>query len=125
MWGDIGNLTELQYLSLFNNSLNGTIPPQVSNLLKLRYLDLGFNYFVDPDSFDFSAVPLLIHLGLAYDEFELEFPRFILNCHNLTFLDLSVNRLSGSIPESLYTKLRKMSKWCKYLGFSSKMTQNI
>ncbi|MBA0704488.1 hypothetical protein Golax_016742 [Gossypium laxum] len=111
----------LSNLSLFNNSLNGTIPFQVSNLQKLRYLDLGFNYFVDPDSFDFLGIPLLIHLGLAYNEFELEFPQFILNCHNLTFLDLSVNRLSGSIPESLYTNLSHL----KYLSLCGPIPQTI
>ncbi|MBA0548881.1 hypothetical protein Golob_019948 [Gossypium lobatum] len=116
----------LSNLSLFNNSLNGTIPFQVSNLQKLRYLDLGFNYFVDPDSFDFSGIPLLIHLGLAYNEFELEFPQFILNCHNLTFLDLSVNRLSGSIPESLYTNLSHL-KYLSLCGnsFEGPLSSNI
>ncbi|MBA0640184.1 hypothetical protein Goklo_023147 [Gossypium klotzschianum] len=121
MPGEIGNLTELQYLSLFNNSLNGTIPFQVSNLQKLRYLDLGFNYFIDPDSFDFSGMPLLIHFGLAYNEFELEFPQFILICHDLTFLDLSVNRLSGSIPESLYTNLSHL----KYLSLCGSIPLEI
>ncbi|PPD85036.1 hypothetical protein GOBAR_DD18025 [Gossypium barbadense] len=126
MRGEIGNLTELQYLSLFNNSLNGTIPFQVSNLQKLRYLDIGFNYFVDPDSFNFSGMPLLIHLGLANNELELEFPQFILNCHNLTFLDLSVNRLSGSIPESLYTNLSHL-KYLSLCGnsFEGPLSSNI
>ncbi|TYG61856.1 hypothetical protein ES288_D07G182200v1 [Gossypium darwinii] len=125
MRGEIGNLTEL-LLNLFNNSLNGTIPFQVSNLQKLRYLDIGFNYFVDPDSFNFSGMPLLIHLGLANNEFELEFPQFILNCHNLTFLDLSVNRLSGSIPESLYTNLSHL-KYLSLCGnsFEGPLSSNI
>jgi hypothetical protein len=37
-------LTELQYLSLYNNNLNGIIPFQLANLPKVRHLDLGANY---------------------------------------------------------------------------------
>ncbi|PIN03851.1 Ras suppressor protein (contains leucine-rich repeats) [Handroanthus impetiginosus] len=78
---EIGNLTEIQYISLYNKNLAGEIPYQIGNFQKVEYLDFGSNYLETPD---WSRIP---------------------SCLNLTFFDLSLNHLTGPVPESLFNKL--------------------
>ncbi|KAF7804610.1 MDIS1-interacting receptor like kinase 2-like [Senna tora] len=115
---ELGLLKELQYLSVYNNNLTGVIPYQLMNLLKVWYLDFGSNYFVNPrDWSQYSSMSslTLTHLSLALNSFTSEFPSFILQCQNLTFLDLSNNPITGLIPELVYTNLGKL----EYLNLTS------
>ncbi|XP_028956588.1 MDIS1-interacting receptor like kinase 2-like [Malus domestica] len=115
---EIDQVTELQYLNLRNNSLSGTIPYQLSNLQKVWYMDLGLNYFfsADQDWSEFAGMPSLTYLDMSTQVDNLyhsEFPEFISQCRNLTFLDLSQNNLIGKIPPSI-GQLRKL----QYLDLS-------
>ncbi|XP_048435730.1 probable leucine-rich repeat receptor-like protein kinase At1g35710 isoform X2 [Pyrus x bretschneideri] len=103
---EIDHVTELQYLNLRINGLSGTIPYQLSNLKKVRYMDLGLNYFnnTDQDWSEFAGMPSLTYLAMSMQRDSLyhsEFPEFISQCRNLTFLDLSQNKLNGQIPHSI------------------------
>ncbi|KAM1270700.1 hypothetical protein ACFX13_032579 [Malus domestica] len=103
---EIDQVTELQYLNLRDNSLSGTIPHQLSNLQKVWYMDLGLNYFnyTDQDWSEFAGMPSLTYLDMSTQRDNLyhsEFPEFISQCRNLTFLDLSQNNLIGQIPPSI------------------------
>ncbi|XP_068318660.1 MDIS1-interacting receptor like kinase 2-like [Pyrus communis] len=103
---EIDQVTELQYLNLRNNSLSGTIPYQLSNLQKVRYMDLGLNYFIyaDQDWSEFAGMPSLTYLAMSMrgdNRYHSEFPEFISQCQNLTFLDLSQINLNGQIPPSI------------------------
>ena len=63
--GGIGDLAELQYLSFYDNDINGTIPYQISHLQKLQHLlDLGSNYLASPDWSMSSDMPILTYLNL-------------------------------------------------------------
>ncbi|QCD97769.1 LRR receptor-like serine/threonine-protein kinase FLS2 [Vigna unguiculata] len=125
---ELGQLRELQYLSLYNNNLNGTIPYQLMNLPKVWYMDLGSNYFITPPHWSqYSCMPSLTRLALHLNpSLTGQFPSFILDCHNLTYLDISQNGWHGSIPESLYSNLGKL----EYLnltnsGFEGKLSPNL
>ncbi|KAG5055412.1 hypothetical protein JHK85_007922 [Glycine max] len=125
---ELGQLRELQYLSFYDNSLNGTIPYQLMNLPKVWYMDLGSNYFITPpDWFQYSCMPSLTRLALHQTPtLTGEFPSFILQCHNLTYLDISQNNWNGTIPESMYSKLAKL----EYLnltnsGLQGKLSPNL
>ncbi|CAN6580430.1 unnamed protein product [Malus baccata var. baccata] len=103
---EIDQVTELQYLNLRNNRLFGTIPYQLSNLQKVWYIDLGLNYFfsADQDWSEFAGMPSLTYLDMSTQVDNLyhsEFPEFISQCRNLTFLSLSQNNLNGQIPPSI------------------------
>jgi hypothetical protein len=73
----IGNLINLQYLSLQQNQLNGTIPSSIANLRNLRTLSFWRN------------------------QLSGEIPSSIVNLINLRELYLSSNQFSGAIPASI------------------------
>ncbi|CAN6580426.1 unnamed protein product [Malus baccata var. baccata] len=103
---EIDQETELQYLNLRNNRLSGTIPYQLSNLPKVWYMDLGLNYFfpADQDWSEFAGMPSLTYFAMSMqrgNRYHSEFPEFISQCRNLTFLNLSHNNLNGQIPPSI------------------------
>ncbi|XP_031101768.1 receptor-like protein 43 [Ipomoea triloba] len=124
----IGKLRELQYLSLYHNNISGVVPYQIGNLQKVWFLDLGSNSYLEaPDNWSrVKSFPVLRHLSFAGNKFGPRFPDFILDCRNITHLDLSRNYLNGSIPESLFTTLEKL----EYLylidnNFSGPLSSNI
>jgi Leucine-rich repeat (LRR) protein len=102
----IGNMTDLSYLFLGNNSLNvagGTIPNHLQSLTKLRELSLAnlnlqgpiptwFENFADLRLLDLSQNQLIGSIDLDFQKLQ-----------NLVFLMLHDNFLSGSLPASLST----------------------
>nr|GLL30762.1 probable leucine-rich repeat receptor-like protein kinase At1g35710 [Ipomoea trifida] len=111
----IGNLRELQYLDLNNNDMSGAIPHQLGNLRKVWFLDFGNNLMLDASDWSskVKSFPMLRHFSFSGGEL-ISFPDFILCSRNLTYLDLSAIYMSGSIPESLFTDLKKL----EYLDLS-------
>ena len=74
---ELGNLTQLVELLLWNNELTGSIPSELGNLTNLRFLYLYQNQLT-------GSIPS--ELG---------------NLTNLQHLYLSLNQLTGSIPSEL------------------------
>ena len=77
LWGVVYSIDNTTELSLWNNQLTGSIPPEIGNLTNLNYLSLSFNQLTD------------------------SIPPKIGNLTNLTYLDLSNNQLTGSIPPKI------------------------
>ncbi|CBI20633.3 unnamed protein product, partial [Vitis vinifera] len=103
----IGQLRELFYLFLVENEFNGTWPTEIGNLANLEQLAMAYN-----DKFMPSALPkefgalkklkyLLEHLDLSLNKLEGTIPGGMLTLKNLTNLYLFNNRLSGRIPLSI------------------------
>ncbi|KAH9741046.1 MDIS1-interacting receptor like kinase 2 [Citrus sinensis] len=78
----------LMYLNLSCNVLYGNIPPQISNLSKLRALDLGNNQLSGS----------LFELDLSENQLFGSIPLSFSNLSSLTLMSLFNNSLSGSIP---------------------------
>lgn len=97
--GGIGNLTELQTLSLRFNSLSGPIPSDFSNLVLLRYLYLQGNAFSGEIPSFLFTLPNLIRLNLGQNKFSGRIPDNVNSATRLVTLYLEKNQLSGSIPE--------------------------
>ena len=123
---DIGNLTELQVLSLGENKLYGLIPKSIAKLKKLWFLDLetatylrgGIENLFNLSSLRFmhlslcglrgalpkefgSYFPAMIECFLPGNRFFGPIPRSVGKMKNLLYLNLANNNFSGQIPKSV------------------------
>ncbi|GAA0163817.1 hypothetical protein LIER_39666 [Lithospermum erythrorhizon] len=84
----LSNCSNLKFLDLSENNLNDTFPIWLGNLPNLRVLSLKSNKLYGPISFPPHA---------SADAFS-----------HVQILDLSYNQLNGSLPFSLFRRLRQM-----------------
>lgn len=110
---EIGNLTQLVFLSLYNNNITGQIPHEIGNLENLERLYLNNNSFTGTIPNSIGNLTNLIHLYLSINSLDGSIPTEIKNLIELTQIGLSNNDLSGIIPDSL-ENLTKL----KFLDFS-------
>ncbi|WVZ69841.1 hypothetical protein U9M48_018567 [Paspalum notatum var. saurae] len=94
------NLTapHLGSLDLYNNHFTGTIPPYVCD--GFWEINLSNNQLtgVFPQCQEKTASSSLSMLDLRNNNISGEFPRFLQNATQLSFLDLSYNKFSGIVP---------------------------
>ncbi|QCE01166.1 probable inactive receptor kinase At1g48480 [Vigna unguiculata] len=95
----LGNLTELQTLSLRFNALTGPIPADFVNLKALRNLYLQGNFFSGelPDAV--FALQNLVRLNLGNNNFSGEISPKFNGLTRLSTLYLERNNFTGSIPD--------------------------
>ncbi|KAL3694537.1 hypothetical protein R1sor_008188 [Riccia sorocarpa] len=93
-------LSSLRYLNLANNSFTGDLPEELGNCTGLQHLVLENNLFngLIPSTFGQSFGRSLRTLSLANNRLEGPIPDSIGNCSALRVLDLSRNNLNGSLP---------------------------
>ena len=126
---ELGNLTDLEWISLRSNHLSGSIPPELGNLTKLRELDLNFNWLtgtIPPELGRLSNLEKLIlssnglagripqeignlskleELWLRRIGLEGDIPEELGNLSNLKTLEISDNKLTGCVPAELFNRL--------------------
>ncbi|MFQ6633991.1 hypothetical protein Gotur_010872, partial [Gossypium turneri] len=95
----IGNLTQLQTLSLRFNALSGSIPADFAKLTSLRNLYLQGNRYSGEIPLFLFSLQNLIRLNLASNNFTGSIPESVNNLTRLGTLYLESNHLSGSIPD--------------------------
>jgi len=98
---EIGSLTHLQSLYLYNNQLTGNIPSEIGNLSQLLFLFLSFNGLTGSIPQEIGNIVSLQSLFLCYNELSGIIPTSIENLTNLIGMDLSYNQLSGTIPNQI------------------------
>ncbi|CAN1271405.1 LRR receptor-like serine/threonine-protein kinase ERL2 [Linum perenne] len=96
----ISQLTELRFLAISRNFLTGVIPGSISRLAGLRTLDLSYNQLAGPVPASIGSISGLSNLILCHNRLSGSVPRF--GSRRLTRVDLSNNRLSGSIAPSTF-----------------------
>lgn len=98
---ELGKLTKLEWLDLADNRLQGPIPPELGNLTNLESLFLSNNRLRGPIPSELGKLSGLEGLSLWGNELRGLIPPELFNLTNLNFLFLGLgNQLSGCVPES-------------------------
>lgn len=95
----LGNLTQLETLSLRSNMLSGSIPSDFANLRSLRNLYLQWNSFSGEIPPVLFSIQSLVRLNLAHNKFVGPISLGFNNLTNLQVLNLEENQLDGIIPD--------------------------
>jgi Leucine-rich repeat (LRR) protein len=98
---ELGNLSGLRLLHLYNNQLTGSIPPELGNLTNLRTLHLFNNQLTGAIPVELTSLTNMTFLDLGNNQLSGTIPSGIGNLTNLVILNLYSNQLSGSLPPSL------------------------
>jgi len=98
---EIGDLTNLTYLNLYNNQLTGEIPPEIGNLTNLHFLDLGYNELEGQIPEGISNLTNLETLHINWTHITGEIPNSIGNLTSIEIIHFNDNQLSGLIPDSI------------------------
>uniref|UniRef100_A0A0D3HM97 Leucine-rich repeat-containing N-terminal plant-type domain-containing protein n=1 Tax=Oryza barthii TaxID=65489 RepID=A0A0D3HM97_9ORYZ len=97
----LGGLKNLQYLELYGNRLNGSIPAALGKMEHLVSLDLYSNLLTGTIPTSLGAMSRLRYLRLSQNKLRGAIPPSLGNLMSLEDLELHKNALSGSIPASL------------------------
>jgi len=100
---ELGNLTNLTTLALFNNNLTGSIPAELGNLTNLTTLDLYYNGLTGSIPVELGNLTNLTTLHLGFNDLTGSIPPELGNLTSLNTLALSDNDLTGPLPDSLLT----------------------
>ena len=100
---EIGNLSNLEVLSLGDTGLTGEIPPEIGNLTHLKHLNLSNNQLTGDIPPELGNINTLKSLSLNKNQLTGEIPPELDKLTNLVSLSLNSNRLSGEIPPWLGT----------------------
>ncbi|XP_037483213.1 receptor kinase-like protein Xa21 [Triticum dicoccoides] len=98
----LGNLENLFLLGLSRNKLSGTIPQSVGNFKRLGELSLEENNLTGSIPSSLADCQNLVLLNLSCNDFHGSIPPGLLSISTLSkSLDLSYNKLNGSIPSEV------------------------
>ena len=108
---ELGSLSKLEGLHLYDNRLSGGIPVELGNLSDLVELVLGSNQLSGPIPTELASLSNLTRIELHYNLLEGKIPAELGGLSDLTELSLGQNQLSGEIPPELadLANLRKLS----------------
>ena len=100
-------------LNIFNNNLNGHIPPELSNLTDLTELQLPHNRLSGEIPAELGSLTNLAFLGLDGNDLSGEIPAELGNLNDLKRLTINHNELTGEIPTELgnLTRLETLGLW--------------
>ncbi|OMO49796.1 hypothetical protein COLO4_38378 [Corchorus olitorius] len=118
----IGNLKSLQTLGFVNSNFSGAIPTSLGNLSQLSSLNLPFNNFSGNVPYSLTNLTQLWFntflalypsqfkfLSLENNKFNGTIPSSISKLVNLKLLDLSSNRLNGTVRMEIFSKLQQLT----------------
>ncbi|GLT80916.1 hypothetical protein SLA2020_523270 [Shorea laevis] len=99
---DISSCQSLTHLDLSQNLLTGVLPATLADLPELKYLDLTANNFSGDIPESFGRFPKLEVISLVYNLLDGTIPAFLGNISTLKMLNLSYNPfIPGRIPPEL------------------------
>ncbi len=98
---ELGSLAGLQWLSLSRNALSGTIPPELGSLASLQQLSLSGNALSGTIPPELGSLAGLQQLWLSSNALDGPIPPELGSLAGLEYLGLSFNALEGPIPPEL------------------------
>jgi hypothetical protein len=98
----IGKARSLTKLAVRNNNLAGTLPQDLSRLVNIETLELSNNRFTGSIPSWLSKIPSLSTFLVDGNELTGEIPDFE-GFEHITLLNISNNNFAGSIPETFLT----------------------
>ncbi|KAL2650030.1 hypothetical protein R1flu_018158 [Riccia fluitans] len=96
---ELGSLTSLQYLELFDNQISGSIPPELGNLVELASLDLNQNALTGTIPATLGQLRNLKYLRMDHNFLTGAIPTELTNIQTLLVVNLSFNDLFGAVPQ--------------------------
>lgn len=105
----IGNMSQLEALSLEGNRFTGPIPSSISKLTRLTQLKLGSNLLTGSIPIGIQQLKSLTFLSLERNRFTGPVPDFWGSFPELRILRLSHNKLTGKIPRSISALAPKLN----------------
>lgn len=107
----IGQLSELQYLSLNSNDIGGQLPESLFTLTNLVELNLGYNNFYGSIPENLGDLEKLTELSFANSNLTGSIPSSVENLTELTILSIPYNEITGPLPNGItnLTKLEYLS----------------
>lgn len=102
-WSSLKNMTNLQVLSLGDNSFDPTpFPAEITTLTKLNWLYLSNCSIEGKIPEEIGNLVELIDLELSENDLTGEIPRGISKLHKLWQLELYLNKLTGELPPGFH-----------------------
>ncbi|KAI8533882.1 hypothetical protein RHMOL_Rhmol10G0044800 [Rhododendron molle] len=98
---ELGFCKNLALLNLAKNQLTGVLPVELGNLTKLQELKLQANNLVGEIPNEITQLQLLRKLNISWNSLNGTIPSEISRLQSLNSLDLRGNNLSGSVPLSI------------------------
>ncbi|XP_058224529.1 putative receptor-like protein kinase At3g47110 isoform X2 [Rhododendron vialii] len=98
----IGNLLNLQIVSVFGNMLSGSIPESIGTLSKLEEIYMLANKLSGKIPSSIGNLSQLSILAISDNKLEERIPDSLGNCKRLLALDLGYNKLTGTIPGQVF-----------------------
>ena len=98
---ELGSLTGLTQLSIFNTQITGPIPTELGNLNNLTSLALFSNQLTGQIPKELGQLANLLGLSLYDNQLTGPIPSELASSTRLEALHIDTNRLSGSIPPEL------------------------
>ena len=112
-YGVTCNSGHVSALSLDDNRLSGSIPPQVGNLASLESLYWPFNQLSGSIPPQLGNLTNLWGLYLSYNQLGGEVPPALTNLRNLSWADLAYNKLTATDPAVIAFLNAKDPDWAE------------
>ncbi|VAH99683.1 unnamed protein product [Triticum turgidum subsp. durum] len=106
---ELGNLSRLKFLDVSSNTLTGAVPPELGNLSRLGILDLSENVFSGAVPQELGKLSRLTQLSLNGNKLEGSIPVELSRIRRLVYLNLGDNNLSGHIPSAIFCNLSALN----------------
>eukprot|EP00241_Pyramimonas_parkeae_P011075 CAMPEP_0114254960 /NCGR_PEP_ID=MMETSP0058-20121206/17290_1 /TAXON_ID=36894 /ORGANISM="Pyramimonas parkeae, CCMP726" /LENGTH=227 /DNA_ID=CAMNT_0001369279 /DNA_START=115 /DNA_END=795 /DNA_ORIENTATION=- len=108
---EMGNLTQLTFMSIFNNQLTGTVPTELGSLTRIHSIGLDINQLTGTIPTEFGALTLLKIMHIQRNQLSGSIPSEMAALSRLTSTLLCDNPgLCGDLPTGM-TPNRNSAVW--------------